>query len=341
MGNRKPTKIITIDRSLSKSAMVDLLLPAVSGWKRGGHVVFPTETVYGLCCDPVNETAIRELYEIKGRDFRNPLTLHLSSAVGAKRYVQGFDREEVQKLISVFWPGPLTLVLPKTVAVSDLLTGGLSTVGLRYPSDLVAQTFIDACGGVVAGTSANLSGNMAITHYEDLEQTLVGKVDYILSADFIGGLESTVLDLSCGAKILRPGLVSSEMIEGVLGYSVEKAYTYSPVADARKYAVSATLKLFDRSDLLDVLKTCSGHSVGVLVLEGELPTLDWDLVKQKYELTDLFYTSVMKQNYASVLYDVIHSFERRGIEIILAPKVEQTGVGAAIMHRLEKSAGLI
>lgn len=341
MGNRKPTQIVTIDRSLSKSAMVDLLLPAVHSIRRGGLVVFPTETVYGLCCDPMNEASVRALYEVKGRDFRNPLTLHLSSTAGVEQYVQGLEREEVRKLVSVFWPGPLTLVLPKTTAVSDVLTGGLSTVGLRYPSDSVAQTFIDACGGVVAGTSANLSGNLAITHSTDLEQSLIGKVDYILSADFVGGLESTVLDLSNGAKILRPGLISTEMIEDVLGYSVEMAYTHSPMAEAKKYAVCATLQLYEKSSLERVLKTCRGHSVGVLVLEGEIPNLDWDLAGRDYELTGLIVNKIDIRKYASALYDVIHSFERQGVEIILAPKVEKTGVGAAIMHRLEKSAGLI
>lgn len=341
--NPKMTQLITIDRSLSQSAMVDLLLPAVLCLKQGGHVVFPTETVYGLCCDPTNEEAIQELYAIKGRSFQNPLTLHISGVQHLSSLVEGFEREEVQRLASVFWPGPLTLVLPKTKQVSDSLTGSLPTVGLRYPSDAVATAFIQACGGVVAGTSANLSGGLAFTSHEDLKNDLVGRVDFILSADDIGGLESTVLDLSEGAKILRPGMVPSELIEKVLGHAVEVCYAQSPTAEAKKYALKASLKLYDATDRVEMLALCSGKKLGVLVLTEGCKNEDWNGkdLQRAFGFADLVVEFVERQRYAFDLYDALHRLDQKGVDVILAPRVEKSGVGAAIMHRLEKSAGMI
>lgn len=321
--------------------MVDLLLPAATALQSGGHVVFPTETVYGLCCNPFDEVAIRGIYEIKGRSFRNPLTLHISESRYTEAYVMGFDREAVRRLTSEFWPGPLTIVLPKSDNVPISLTGGLPTVGLRCPSDEVAKVFIDMCGGAVAGTSANLSGNLASTQFGDLEEELSGRVDYILSADFVGGLESTVLDMSDGVKILRPGLISAEMIGEVLGFPAEICYDQIPTAETKKYALRAQLFLYDSKQLLEAIERHKGKKLGVVILKSDEAKANEADLREGYLLEQIEVECVERDRYAFLLYDILHRLDRTGVDVILAPRVEKRGIGAAIMHRLEKSAGLI
>ncbi|MDO4754097.1 MAG: L-threonylcarbamoyladenylate synthase, partial [Bacillota bacterium] len=195
----------------------------------GGIVAFPTETVYGIAVAYDSDQAIESIFRLKERERGKPLTLHISNASRVDAFVDWtrLSDEEIRiyrSLIAKFWPGPLTVILPKKNTVSDVLTGGLSTVAFRFPSHPVSIAFIEACGGAVAATSANLSGGFSCTTGAAVEQELGGKIACILDADSgILGIESTVISIQGGVKILRQGAIGIRMIERVLRGSVQRS----------------------------------------------------------------------------------------------------------------------
>jgi L-threonylcarbamoyladenylate synthase len=187
--------------------------------REGGLVAFPTETVYGLGGDATNERAVAAIFEAKGRPQFNPLISHVLDADEAKRYV--LWSETADKLARRFWPGPLTLVLPRAPnsAIALLATAGLDTAAIRAPSHSVAQELIRAAGRPIAGPSANRSGAISPTRAEHVAESLGDRVKLILDGGpSLVGLESTVLDLTTGEPtLLRPGGATREAIEAVIG----------------------------------------------------------------------------------------------------------------------------
>ena len=186
--------------------------------KEGGLVAFPTETVYGLGADATKAEAIARLYEAKGRPLFNPLIAHVGSFEAARRIAR-FDAIAV-KLAEAFWPGPLTLVLPKTLncAVADLATAGLDTVAVRLPIHAIARSILDAFGGPVVAPSANLSGHVSPTSAEHVAADLSGRIDLIVDGGPVTvGVESTIVGCFDTPMLLRPGGLPREAIERVLG----------------------------------------------------------------------------------------------------------------------------
>ena len=185
--------------------------------KSGGIVVFPTETVYGLGANALDPSAVKKIFEAKGRPQDNPLIVHISDLSELEALAVRTDVGDA--LASAFWPGPMTLVLKKRPSVSDQVTAGLSTVAVRLPSNRYARMLISASGVPIAAPSANLSGSPSPTTAARVLSDLNGKVPIILdggSSDI--GLESTVIDATGEtATILRPGGVTAEMLEGLLG----------------------------------------------------------------------------------------------------------------------------
>ncbi len=185
----------------------------------GALVAFPTETVYGLGAHPDCLEAIRKIYDIKGRDFKKPLGMHISDHSVASTFAENTNSELFKKLTKAFWPGPLTIIMPKKREVSDAITAGLSTVGLRFPSHEVGINFIDKAGGAIPATSANLSGGFSATSAKDVCSDLDGEIDYLVEGDAgLLGIESTVISLVDGLKILRRGAIGASMINAALGY---------------------------------------------------------------------------------------------------------------------------
>src|SRR5947209_17129906 len=189
----------------------------------GGLVAFPTETVYGLGADAGNAAAIARLYQAKGRPSFNPLIAHVSDLAAARRIAR-FDSLAVA-LAEAFWPGPLTLVLPKAEGcpVADLATAGLDTVALRVPAHPVAQQILRAFGGAVVAPSANLSGHVSPTTAAHVESDLSGRIDLIVDGGPVEvGVESTILGCFDAPMLLRPGGLSRERIEAVLGAALAR-----------------------------------------------------------------------------------------------------------------------
>lgn len=186
--------------------------------RRGGLVAFPTETVYGLGADATHSAAVRRIFTAKGRPATNPLIIHVADATTARRYATIWP-ESAERLAATFWPGPLTLVLPKASVIVPEATAGRDTVGLRVPNHPLALQLLRAFGGPVAAPSANRSNHISPTEAKHVRQELGDAVDLILDGGPCQvGIESTVLDLSVAhPTVLRPGHVTREQIESVIG----------------------------------------------------------------------------------------------------------------------------
>lgn len=198
--------------------MSDSIVQAVEALKGGGVVAFPTETVYGLGADATNLKAVRKVFSIKGRPATNPVIVHVADAEIAKRYASSWP-ESATKLAEKFWPGPLTLILPKTDAIVTAATAGRKTVGLRAPDHPVAQELLRQFDGPVIGPSANRSSRVSPTTADHVREEMGNKIDLVLDGGPCKvGIESTVLDLSVTPpKILRPGAIFKWQIEAVIG----------------------------------------------------------------------------------------------------------------------------
>src|SRR6266702_723455 len=203
----------------------------------GGLVAFPTETVYGLGADAGNATAIAHLYAAKGRPAFNPLIAHVADLAAAQR-IGRFDAR-AKKLAEAFWPGPLTLVVPKTDScpVADLATAGLDTVAIRIPAHPVAQAILHAFGGAVVAPSANISGHVSPTLAAHVESDLSGRIDLIVDGGPVEvGVESTIVGCFDAPMLLRPGGLSRERIEVVLGAALARPPAEAESADSQPLA---------------------------------------------------------------------------------------------------------
>uniref|UniRef100_A0A7C4GGX0 L-threonylcarbamoyladenylate synthase n=1 Tax=candidate division WOR-3 bacterium TaxID=2052148 RepID=A0A7C4GGX0_UNCW3 len=205
------------------TANVDSAARAARVIESGGVVIFPTETVYGIGADIANPTAVRRLFEVKGRDFRQPLMAHCSSL----DQLAGIVCEvpvPARRLIHRFWPGPLALVLPRSPAIADVVVGGLDTIGVRMVADSFTCLLIENLGRPIAGSSANRSGRPATGSFSELDPGVIGDVDVAIDAGAAGsGQPSTVLDMAVSPpRVIRSGAVAVAEIEAVLGFPVRQ-----------------------------------------------------------------------------------------------------------------------
>jgi len=302
--------------------------------KRGGLVAFPTETVYGIGADAFNEEAVGRVYEAKGRPSDNPMIVHIARASDVGLLAAELT-PDVVKLADAFWPGPLTMVLPKSGGVPSRVTGGLDTVGVRLPDSPVAAALIKYAGTPIAAPSANLSGRPSPTKADHVLEDLDGKVDVILvGPDCRVGIESTVVDMTCAPPcVLRPGIVTKDHIEAILGTPVlvagnkaeEESAPRSPGMKYRHYAPKAQMLVIEgarekvRSELerLKSLNEKLGLCVVVMTFE------------EKDYLTA-----------AHDFYAELRRLDEEGTDLILAGALSETdGLGFAVMNRMLKAAG--
>lgn len=317
--------------------------------RQGGTVAFPTETVYGLGADALNEEAVRKIYKAKGRPSDNPLIVHVSDAAALKLLTDDVSALN-QKLMDVFWPGPLTLLFKKKVQVPEVITGGLATVAVRMPENEIALSLIQKAGVPIVGPSANLSGKPSPTKAEHVIDDLAGRVDaIILGGDCPVGLESTVMDaLSAPPVILRPGGTSKEQIEALIGKTIINSDLKDggqniPKAPGMKYthyAPKAPVIIF-KGNLLNMTqkinsikeeKEKEGLKVGILAT---------DETADAYQGCSVYSVGSRKQikSVAGNLFHVLRCFDREDIDIILAESFSTEGMGLAVMNRMLKSAG--
>lgn len=314
-------------------------------WIKDGEVIaFPTETVYGLGADACSNDAIEKIFEAKGRPSDNPLIVHIGKHDQLPLAASSWS-ETAEKLMEAFWPGPLTIVLPKSEQIAERTTAGLSTVGVRMPDHPVAQALIEAAGVPLAAPSANRSGKPSPTRAEHVYHDLNGRIKGILDGGSTGvGLESTVVEVTEDrVTILRPGGITKAQLEQVVdrvewdaGLLAEEHVPKSPGMKYTHYAPDAPLFLingdrdfFQRT--IDEYRTV-GKKVGILVSHELAECLSAEVVRRigSSSRIDLI---------AQQLYHQLRSFDESNVDVILGEMFPLEGIGEALMNRLMKAAG--
>jgi L-threonylcarbamoyladenylate synthase len=312
----------------------DLLEQAAALLRAGGVVAFPTETVYGLGADAFQPRAVARVFEIKGRPSFDPLIVHIA-------HPQEVDRLTIARppqadcLMARFWPGPLTLVLPKRAELPDIVTAGLPTVAVRLPGHPLARELIRRVGSPLAAPSANRFGRTSPTCAEHVRNQLGAAVDLVLDGGPCEvGVESTILAFSEDGSpiLLRPGGTPLEAIEEVIGpvaLPSSTSPTNRPLAPGmmeRHYATATPIWLMGE----DALPPTPGRW-GLLSFRGTRRPGDWALVEVLSATGDL-------KEAAARLFDAMHRLDAAGLEVIVADRVPDRGLGRAINDRLRRAA---
>lgn len=325
-----------------KTGLETLILPAGEAGAEaaartlaaGGLVAFPTETVYGLGADAANATAIAHLYAAKGRPAFNPLIAHVADLAAAQR-IGRFDAR-ASALAEAFWPGPLTLVVPKTdnCPVADLATAGLDTIAIRIPAHKVAQAILRAFGGAVVAPSANISGHVSPTLAAHVESDLSGRIDLIVDGGPVEvGVESTIVGCFDTPILLRPGGLSRERIEAVLGVPLARppaeaesddSQPLAPGMLASHYAPRAHVRLHAQDIAPDEALLAFGSA--------RLPGADTAAAVMNLSPTaDL-------DEAAANLFGYLRELDARSPRAIAVMAIPEEGLGEAINDRLRRAA---
>jgi L-threonylcarbamoyladenylate synthase len=282
--------------------------------RAGELVAFPTETVYGLGANALDPAAIEKIYAAKGRPPSSPLIVHVSSIEMARELVREWP-ERADKLARIFWPGPLTLVLPKKPHVPDRVTAGLDTVGVRMPANPIAQALIEEAGVPIAAPSANLFGGLSPTTAQHVREALGDRIAMVLDGGRTTvGIESTVVSLvGPEAVLLRPGMVTQQEIEAVIGpvrvlkQAPQGAHS-SPGLQARHYSPKTRL---------------------LLIEPGQVPTTGRGVCLQM---------PAEPREYAAVLYERLHAADAEGWDWIAIEQPPASEEWSAIRDRLERAS---
>ncbi len=312
----------------------------------GGLVAFPTETVYGLGADALNEAAVRSIFTAKGRPGDNPLIVHASTMLDAFQMAREIP-EYAHGLAMQYWPGPLTLVLRKNGTVGDAVTAGLDTVALRVPSHPVALALIHAAGVPIAAPSANASGSPSPTRAEHVYHDLNGRIPLILDGGPCEvGLESTVCDCTLDRPvILRPGAVTAEMIERTVGsVSIHKAVlgqykgkAPSPGMKHRHYAPKARLTLvtgpYAAAKICQLYDESAGRGIPTAIL-GTIENNPAYGDRRKV----LLGSRENERECARHFFSALRQMDEGGVERIFAEGFSKEGMGLALMNRAIRAA---
>lgn len=296
--------------------------------RAGKLVAFPTETVYGLGADALNPLAVARIFELKERPSFDPLIVHVADKKELDKLIIAAD-ERVFRLIDKFWPGPLTMILPKSDIVPDIVTSGLTTVGIRMPDNEIALELIRMAGCPVAAPSANKFGRISPTNAGHVKKQLPD-VDYILDGGNTKvGIESTIIAITDrGFQVLRSGIITREEIEEILPF--DEISTIENVAAPgmlkSHYSPSKMMIIADDDNLMSIDKA----RAGLLSFSGKLEEGFGKVIRVSVN-EDL-------KEYAVNMFAAMHDLEESDVDLIVAEPVPETGIGMAIMDRLKKAA---
>lgn len=343
------TKVVTIDRKNPDKAA---LLEAGRLLREGALVAFPTETVYGLGGDGLNENAAAKIYAAKGRPSDNPLILHIAEVSDMEKLAVDIPKL-AYRLAERFWPGPMTMILKKSSSVPYATTGGLDTVAIRMPSDEIAREIIRASGTYIAAPSANLSGRPSPTKAEHVVEDLSGRIEMIVDGGNSEiGLESSIIDLSGEIPmILRPGYITKEdftQIAAEVAYDravlatkpQESVVAKAPGMKYRHYAPKGQITIVEGSTTAVIQK------INALVAEQEAKGVRVAVLCARE--TELHYVchhvcslgSLKSEKEISAhLFAALRQFDTEQMEVIYSESFEHTRLAGAIMNRLRKAAG--
>ena len=333
------TRYLTLDRVNFDEKELESAAEII---RSGGLVAFPTETVYGLGADALNESAAEKIYEAKGRPSNNPLIVHISKIEDAEKYVEVDER--YYKIASAFMPGPITVIMPSKKVVADSVCAGLDTLAIRCPSHPIARAFIEACDRPIAAPSANTSGRPSPTTAAHVTHDLDGKVDMIIDGgECEVGLESTIIKLEGDrCVLLRPGGVTYEMLcellgeveiaHGVLSKPREDDKVESPGMLIAHYAPKAPLYLVkgDECQVTEYLENkINTEGAYVLSFDGVIGESDRIIsLGDKKEKTEA----------GQRLFAALREADELGAECIYASYPDKEGIGLALLNRMLRAA---
>ena len=318
--------------------------------KKGGLVAFPTETVYGLGGDATNPDASHKIYHAKGRPSDNPLIVHITNMKALEEMVAEVPQTACL-LAEHFWPGPLTMIFRKNDRIPYETTGGMDTVAVRMPSDPIARALIDASTGYIAAPSANTSGRPSPTQAEHVAQDLSGKIDMILDGGPVNiGLESTIVDLTEDVPmILRPGYITLEMLQEVLGEvrvdpgliaADSDRKPKAPGMKYRHYAPQADLKVVE-GETDAVVQMINRRCAEFTAQKKRVGIIATEETKDRYKQGTVISIGARddEEAIARHLYGILRQFDELGVDAIFSESFTAAGMGQAIMNRLLKAAG--
>jgi L-threonylcarbamoyladenylate synthase len=341
------TKIFSITDNVNPS---ESLTEAAEIIRRGGLVVFPTETVYGLGADATNPDATSKIYAAKGRPSDNPLIIHIADPKDAERYT--FTNFTYYLLAERFMPGPLTIVLPSRDSIPLTTRGGLDTVAVRCPENAIARELIHQSGVAIAAPSANLSGSPSPTTFEYAYSDMFGRVDAIIDGgDCDFGLESTIvsIDSDNSLTLLRPGKITKEDLES-LGVNVKVANAVidtlkdgeraiSPGMKYKHYAPKAPLILVDGSEeaLVDYVKNKFSNNDKIAIIAYEDVA---DYISDSVSNADVYKFGVRgdEEEQARLLFRLLRDTDKNNYNVIFAPLPKMNGIGLALYNRMIRAA---
>jgi len=313
------------------------IIQAAALLRAGGLVAFPTETVYGLGADAANETAVRNIFQVKGRPYDHPLIVHLAAMDQLKDWARDVS-PSAMSLAQAFWPGPLTMVLKKQPYVLDLVTGGQPTVGVRIPSHPDALALLKEFHGGVVAPSANKFTHISPTTAQAVREELSGKIDMILDGGACQvGLESTIIDMSGDQPvILRPGMISAKAIEAVLGVPVLTRRQDTPTIRVPgmhhlHYAPTTKTVLVESSTLPHFLNSLSDDDLPVVVMTHSVMTLPASDQLKQVTMPN------QASAYAHDLYHTLRLLDHQDYKQIVIESVPLSAEWEAIRDRLYKA----
>lgn len=319
--------------------------------KNGELVIFPTETVYGIGANALDKDAVSKIFVAKGRPSDNPLIVHIADKRDIEKYVREITPVE-QKLIDTFMPGPFTLILPKKDIIPDIVSGGLDTVAIRMPSNVIARGVISFSGVPIAAPSANVSGRPSGTSIEDIRKELEGRVSAIIDGGETEiGLESTVVRVIHEIPvILRPGKITDKDIINVVGIAkydnkvfekvTEDQIVESPGMKYKHYSPETKCKMVYCEDELDQIFYINRY---IRQYRGDVALLSFDEHREKIVISDSRFISLgSKDNLDEIaknIYSALRKADSIKAEVILIEGVKKEGIGVAIMNRLLRATG--
>lgn len=327
---------------------IEVIKEASEVIKKGGTVVFPTETVYGLGANALDEEAVNKIFIAKGRPQDNPLIVHVCSK-DITKYVESVP-DVAQKLIDKFWPGPLTVILNKKSIIPDVTSAGLKSIGIRMPKNAIALKLIELSNVPIAAPSANISGRPSPTDVKRCIEDLSGRVDYIIGGKSSEvGVESTIVDCTVYPPlVLRPGGITLEMLRKVdKNINIDKAILSKPDENLkpkapgmkyRHYAPKAVVQIISGdnkkvvekiNEMIDNYRV-EGKKVGVLASNKN---------SSVYKTCEVKVLGDTIEKVAQNLFEALRGLDDLGVDIILSESFEEKGLGIAVMNRLNKAAG--
>jgi L-threonylcarbamoyladenylate synthase len=329
------TQVLELDPERPQQEAIELAATILGN---GGLVAFPTETVYGLGADAMNENAVRRIFEAKGRPADNPCIVHVDGREMLDRVAGGVG-DKAECLIQRFWPGPLTLVLERKPEVAPSVSAGLATVAVRMPGNKIALELIQAAGAPIAAPSANASGRPSPTTAAHVLEDLGGRIDLILDGGTTNiGIESTVLDLTTDPPmILRPGWITKEALSEAIG-SIERADSYqdlrrSPGTRYRHYSPRARVILIEHAvpELLE--RVCREY-----LKQGSVGFIGHSRLPISEATFHAIYLGTQAGDYAHSIYAALREIDKRVPGVIVVEGINDAKEGAAVMDRLRRAA---